>query len=364
MSPEFLFVTCQVGAEKAVKDELARSTPDLRLAYSCPGFLTFKLPAGAAWPDDFELRSVFARASGFSLGPVSGTDDRSRAEAVWQMVGDEPIDVVHAWPRDTRPSGERNYEPGLTPRSREVAAALATAHAERFGRAIPSGVARRGQRVLDCVLLDDDRWWIGYHRARSRTSRWPGGMIALEPPPDAVSRAWLKMEELLRWTRLPLEPGDRCAEIGCAPGGTTQALLARGVHVLGIDPALVDPRVAAHPHFMQLQLRGRDVRRRALRGIRWLVVDINVAPQYALDTVADLVQHPAVDVRGVVMMLKLLSWDLAGQLPEYLAQIRSWGFADVRARQLQFNRQEVAVVAMKVRRRGRPRSRRVSTVQP
>ena len=40
----FIFATCQVGAEKAVKGEVARRWPDFRFAYSRPGFLTFKLP--------------------------------------------------------------------------------------------------------------------------------------------------------------------------------------------------------------------------------------------------------------------------------------------------------------------------------
>jgi hypothetical protein len=33
-------------------------------------------------------------------------------------------------------------------------------------------------------------------------------------------------------------------------------------------------------------------------------------------------------------------------LPEYIDRIRSWGYRDVRARQLQFNRQEICVAAL------------------
>ena len=48
--PSFLFVTCQAGAERAVKAELARRWPDFRLAFSRKGFLTFKLPEEHTWP--------------------------------------------------------------------------------------------------------------------------------------------------------------------------------------------------------------------------------------------------------------------------------------------------------------------------
>ena len=44
--PRFLFATCQLGAEGALKAEVARRC-DFRLAYSRPGFLTFKLPPDA-----------------------------------------------------------------------------------------------------------------------------------------------------------------------------------------------------------------------------------------------------------------------------------------------------------------------------
>ena len=39
--------------------------------------------------------------------------------------------------------------------------------------------------------------------------------------------------------------GARWAELGSAPGGASQALLQRGYHVLGIDPAAMDPPSSA-----------------------------------------------------------------------------------------------------------------------
>ena len=38
-------------------------------------------------------------------------------------------------------------------------------------------------------------------------------------------------------------------------------------------------------------------------------------------------------------------WSLATHVPEYLDRIRTWGFANVRARQLHHNRQEICVAA-------------------
>ena len=80
-SARFLFVTCQVGAEKAVKGEVAQRWPDFRLAFSRPGFLTFKLPEEQFLAPDFNLSAVFARAYGFSLGKVSSERSGHRRAA-------------------------------------------------------------------------------------------------------------------------------------------------------------------------------------------------------------------------------------------------------------------------------------------
>jgi 23S rRNA (cytidine2498-2'-O)-methyltransferase len=343
-SPPFLFVTCQVGAERAVKTELAIHWPAFRFAYSRPGFLTFKLPPEHAPAEDFELQSVFARAYGFSLGSAADEDLDRVAHEAWSVAGERAYDRLHVWPRDAVAAGHRGYEPGPTPESIEAEQTLrrlaATPRTDP-----PDDVTRPGELALDCVLVEPRQWWIGYHRAASIPSCWPGGFFPAPLPAEAVSRAYLKMEEALTWSRLPIKAGERCVEIGCAPGGASQSLLQHGLSVMGIDPADVDPRVTAHPQFVHVKKRGADVRRREFRKIRWLTADMNVAPTYTLDTVEAIVTHHEVDVRGMLLTLKLPDWNLAAELQQWLARIRSWGYTDVDARQLHHNRQELCVAA-------------------
>jgi len=155
------------------------------------------------------------------------------------------------------------------------------------------------------------------------------------------------MEEALRWSRLPVRAGQQFVELGCAPGGSCQALLSRGLKVVGIDPAEVAPSVKEHRRFTHVRKRGADVRRRAFRHTRWLAADMNVAPAFTLDTVEAIVTHPAVQIRGLLLTLKLPDWRLAEEVPAYLKRIGSWGFTKVRARQLQHNRQELCVAALR-----------------
>ena len=136
------------------------------------------------------------------------------------------------------------------------------------------------------------------------------------------------------------------AELGSAPGGASQALLARGMIVTGIDPAEMAPVVLEHPHFTHIRRRSTQVRRRDFRKIRWLTADMNVAPDYTLAAVEAIVTHPQINIRGLLLTLKLPDWKLAASLPEYLGRVRSWGYNMVRARQLQYNRREVCVAAL------------------
>jgi 23S rRNA (cytidine2498-2'-O)-methyltransferase len=154
------------------------------------------------------------------------------------------------------------------------------------------------------------------------------------------------MDEALQWSRLPIEADARVAEIGSAPGGASQVLLARGCYVTGVDPAEMAPEVLGHPRFTHIRRRSTQVRRRDFRKIRWLTADMNVAPNYTLDAVEEIVAHAEINIRGMILTLKFPDWTLAEQVPEYLARIKSWGYNIVRARQLQYNRREICVAAL------------------
>jgi 23S rRNA (cytidine2498-2'-O)-methyltransferase len=348
--PQFLFVTCQVGAADAVKRELGGGDLGCKFAFSRPGFLTFKLPEDRRLPDDWELSSVFARAYGFSLGKIAADDVDELAKAAWELFGKRPFRRIHAWPRDAAEPGYRDFEPGLTDAALEAHTALLR-HCPRpsalaADASDPTAPAKAGDIVFDCCLVEPREWWIGYHRAESVPSRWPGGFMPLRLPANAVSRTWLKMEEGLRWSQLPIPAGARVAEIGSAPGGASQALLARDLIVTGIDPAEMAEIVLNHPRFTHIRRRSTQVRRREFRKIRWLTADMNVAPNYTLDAVEGIVTYPEVNVRGMLLTLKLPEWDLTDRVNEYLARVRSWGYNLVSARQLQHDRREFCVSAL------------------
>lgn len=361
-----IYCSCQVGAEIALKREVAVRAPDWRLAFSRPGFVTFKLDQPTELRKLQTPRLIFARAIGGSLGKLDKQPTlATAAKAVWELpvVADlvaagSPL-RLHVWQRDSHMPGEQGFEPGPTPMALEARQAIVDAAPEGWlQRQAEKSSAKQISTALDVIMVEPNQWWIGCHSINTRAARWPGGVPMIELPEHAVSRAYLKLREALAWGHLPTTKGDEWIELGCAPGGASQALLDAGMHVIGVDPAEVDPEVAEHPRFCHLRCRAADAKRKEFIDARWLAADINAAPRYTLDAVESVVTHASASIRGLVLTLKLPEWDLAGpeEILKYFDRIRGWGYRDIRARQLAFNRQEMCVVAL--RSRGQRRQRR------
>lgn len=330
----FLLVACRGGAEAELVRRQEAVLPQLRKAAWRRGVVTFRLdPPGRPPfdpPPDFFPDLVFARACIHSLGQVTGCDDAARAAAAVAIAGAGPWHAVHVWPRE--PAVEAAVEE-IRPRLMEAAGLAAT-----------PVIAAAGASVLDCVVDSPERWWVGWHRAATPPSRWPGGLYPGTLAPTAVSRAWLKLDEAVATFELRLERGQRAVELGAAPGGASQRLLEAGLDVVGIDPAVVDPVVAAHPRFTQWRKRARDVKLREFRGFDWIVCDMNIDPVSTMESLGRIVTAPGVKPRGIIATLKLPEWSRAAALPEWLAAFRAWGFQP-RARQLGTGGREVCVVA-------------------
>jgi 23S rRNA (cytidine2498-2'-O)-methyltransferase len=297
---------------------------------------------------------------------VTGDELTKLAQQTWELAGEEAIGDVHVWERDAHPNDEDESTLLVSPLSAEIEAAIrAGAPAALENLREPRGGKRkpaaRHARVLDVVIVEPNEWWIGCHRVTTPPQRWPGGAIPVRTPEHAVSRAYTKMAEALAWSGLPIEKDDECVELGCAPGGASQALLDRGLFVTGIDPAEVEPVLLEHPRFRHLRKRSKEVRRTEYLGVRWLAADMNLAPNYTLDAVEAIVTHPDVHIRGMVLTLKLSEWGAADRLADYAARVHGWGYRDVRMRQLASGGLEVCLVALRrkeLRKLNRKRKRR------
>jgi len=348
---DFLLAACQGGAESALVERQQAALPGLSRAAWRRGVVTFRLPTGGPMPTTSDLeRLVFARTVVHSCGQAAGTDLGSRVRDLHALAGHHRWDDVHVWLREPRVEGA----PAAVREA--IVAGLDT---ERRRHVPPAGEPTTpGALVLDCVIDGPDRWWVGWHVADSPSGTWPGGHYPRTLPEGKVSRAWLKLDEAIASFGIVLEPGSRVVELGAAPGGACQRLLEAELVVTGVDPALVDERVASHPRFEQRRMRARDVRLKDLRGFDWVVADMNIDPKSTLDSIDRVVSAPGKPPRGIIATLKLPNWSRASDLPGWLERFSDWGYA-TRARQLSTGGREICVLAERRAVRRRPdRSRR------
>lgn len=328
---DFILCPCHPGAEAVLAARQAEMLPAFARGVWRRGLATFRIgPPGVELPDDFAPDLVFAHTVVRSLGQVTGGSVAELAAKVRETVGPTTWDAIHVWHRDPR----------IDVAVADVRAAVAAA----CGAAVPvDALAQRGDLVLDCVLDAADRWWVGWHRASSPASCWPGGVYPRSLPEGKVSRAWLKLDEAMASFGVVLQPGDRAIELGAAPGGACQRLLEAGLDVVGVDAAVVDAAVAAHPRFEQWRMRAREVPLRRMKGCDWLLTDMNIDP---VSTMAALERVLAGGLRpaGVIATLKLPDWSRATELPGWLDTFRRFGYVAL-ARQLSTGGREVCVVA-------------------
>ncbi len=375
------------AAQQAVKGEDGPPLAGLPVRLFAPGFLTFKLPDDCQLPPDFKLRAVFARAYGFSLGPVTGDDADVLARGVWTMFAQRPWHRIHVWERDAASPGEHDFEPGLTAAAAAAYEALARNCPETGKLALKGGDVCKGDSPIFAAnsltpratpdraakigreIWDSPRWrlaaagaagpiGVGLHRAGS--GAMVGGLSSGQVGPLAMAR---------RTDAAGLAP--RCGQPGVVEDGRGPAMgavahpprgpLGRNRQCAGrIEPGpfaawlLCDrhrsgrhgPRGPGPSRFYAYSPPRAAVRRRDFRKIRWLAADMNVAPEYTLDAVQSIVTHAEVNIRGLLLTLKLPQWKFAENVPAYLDRIRRWGYNQVCARQLQHNRREFCVAAL------------------
>ncbi len=321
-TPFFVFLTCQPGAEKWAKEDIAARHPEWRFAFSRPGFLTFKTPHKLGL--DLAQPTIFARQWGVCLGWTSTLSEGLE-------MGHEHLDpqVIHVFSRDAIAHRE---EGALTQASDLILA-------QTIG--VENAPASGSDRVLDLVVVDAGRVAVCAHQHGSRRRPSAGGR-----PPDwaapegAPSRVWGKVMEAM-W-RTGITPGthDHVLDIGCAPGGGTIVLLENKASVTGIDPAAMAPQILGAPGFTHIRKAFERVSPAELpKDLTGFVYDVNLTPRLMLPALQRLLAESKTLQWGFVT-LKLNRQGALDEIPWMLERLLTI-LPHAHVEQLYFNRQEV-----------------------
>ncbi|WP_164013598.1 23S rRNA (cytidine(2498)-2'-O)-methyltransferase RlmM [Pyxidicoccus trucidator] len=110
-----------------------------------------------------------------------------------------------------------------------------------------------GAVLVGLCVAPDGVTVVGTVPASEALSLAAGGRRRMKRAGESPSRAAMKLEEAL--DGLAFEPGrgDVCVDLGAAPGGWTQRLVARGARVVAVDPAKLMPELAANRRVTHVQ---------------------------------------------------------------------------------------------------------------
>ncbi|MBS0589170.1 MAG: 23S rRNA (cytidine(2498)-2'-O)-methyltransferase RlmM [Proteobacteria bacterium] len=183
----------------------------------------------------------------------------------------------------------------------------------------------------------------------TRTVPWPQGIPRLKFPREAPSRSTLKLDEAFlvlldegereRW----LKPGMSAVDLGAAPGGWTWQLVRRSLRVAAVDngpmdAALMDSGLVTH-------VRADGFRWRPQNSVDWLVCDMVEQPRRVAALIAQWLGEGL--CRHAIFNLKLPMKKRYEETQLCLDLLRDalGAKADVRAKQLYHDREEITVFA-------------------
>jgi 23S rRNA (cytidine2498-2'-O)-methyltransferase len=135
------------------------------------------------------------------------------------------------------------------------------------------------------------------------SSPFPNGAPSfVEDRQGPPNRAYLKLWETFARLRRQPGPGDRCLDLGAAPGGWTWLLARTGAEVVAVDKAPLDAEVAARPNVTWSQASAFALDPEAFGPVDWWCSDIIAYPERLLTLVERWLE--AGQVRNLVCTVK------------------------------------------------------------
>jgi 23S rRNA (cytidine2498-2'-O)-methyltransferase len=125
------------------------------------------------------------------------------------------------------------------------------------------------------TLLDPETLLAAPHCSSPFANGEPHFVEDKNAPP---SRAYLKLWEVLTLLGIGPRPGEICLDLGASPGGWSWVLQQTGAHVIAVDKAPLEPRIAALPNLEQRRLSAFALDPDEIGPVDWLFSDIVCYP--------------------------------------------------------------------------------------
>jgi 23S rRNA (cytidine2498-2'-O)-methyltransferase len=141
--------------------------------------------------------------------------------------------------------------------------------------------------LVQLALAEPDRGYVSYCspddvvRWRHCLSRFPGGMLPVQAPREAPSRAMEKLAEAELRLGRAIATGETCVDLGSSPGSWAWHALRQGGQVVAVDRSPLRADLMEHPQLTFI--RGDAFQYRPPQPVDWLLCDVIAFPQRTLE---------------------------------------------------------------------------------
>jgi 23S rRNA (cytidine2498-2'-O)-methyltransferase len=271
------------------------------------------------------------------LGPALVESDAPRAPPVFARVG-FPVGQIASQTSDVRLPAEPHTLQVWAPDT-DVGHRF-TALTQTIDGALNAG--GRGDLLAQICVVDERLWAVGQIAARDALSLAPGCRHRMRREREAPSRAAMKLEEALEWLGVAPAKGEECVDLGAAPGGWTQRLVARGAKVIAVDPAQLTPELTRHPKVGHVQ--GSAFAFEPELPVDWLFCDMAWRPLEVAQLIGKWGRRRLANL--FVANFKLPMNDKNATLHRIRHVLAQGNWTDVKLRQLYHDRDEVTATGV------------------
>ncbi len=294
---QFLYFFTIPGNQDLLKEEIRLFHPQLSLAFSRPGFCTFKnIGKELSWEKITKLEFIYALNWGIFI-------KKATLKEVLRM---------------------RNTVAHHISALNDISPVLESGGAESYP-------------ITDFVQTGEKEYFVGKRVCDQYQSTFRR-RYHLEK--KVISRAYFKAAD--GFSLLNINSPKYIIELGCSPGGITQYLLENGNKVVGVDPGEMDPHVMNDAKFSQLKVKIQEFNH--YDSFEMLVSDMNLHPEMVLKYVLKLCSKMS-SIKEIFITLKTNKLAEVKKIPQHRQLLLNFGFKEVHFFQLPYHGREFQAYA-------------------
>lgn len=328
-APRWAYITRQ-GGEQDLLDELPASCAARVIA-----------PALVMAERRPESPPAFARQAMRSGGPAMAARTESAADGLSRaIIAAYPDDARWRWTLQVVAVDSSQENRAL---ARAIDADIAKALDGRLPRRIGDAYVddpAEAERIAAVWIVEGHRAFVGFTAAADALTVSPGGQPKVARDANAASKSAAKLEEAFEWVGIEPGPGEDCVDLGAAPGGWTQVVVARGAKVTAVDRR---PLSIALPKKRFTPIGADAFAYDPGQTVDWLFADLNQKPMEVAKLIGKWGRRAW--ARQLLCSIKLPMKQKARAVEEIRSLLEGAGWRGVKARQLPSDKNEITIYA-------------------